>query len=50
MQRKAASIHNHFNQEPHLYNRQNFKLNRATALTAWQQLVAEKLLSLSFVV
>ena len=33
-----ASIHNHFNQERHLYNRQTFKLNRATALAAWQQL------------
>ena len=27
-----ASIHNHFNQERHLLNRQNFKFNRATAL------------------
>ena len=24
-----ASIHNHFNQERHLYNRENFKLNRS---------------------
>jgi len=30
-----ASIHNHFNQERHLYNRSNFKLNRAAALTEW---------------
>jgi len=28
-----ASVHNHFNQERHLYSRSNFKLNRATALT-----------------
>ena len=35
-----ASIHNHFNQERHLYNRQTFKFNRATALAAWQQLAA----------
>ena len=27
-----SSIHNHFNQERHLYNRENFKLNRAAAL------------------
>ena len=33
-----ALIHTHFNQERHLYNRQAFKLNRATALAAWQQL------------
>ena len=26
-----ASIHNHFNQERHLYSRENFKLNRAAA-------------------
>jgi putative transposase len=34
-----ASIHNHFNQERHLYNRRNFKLNRAAALAEWHQLV-----------
>jgi putative transposase len=33
-----ASIHNHFNQERHLYDRENFKLNRSTALTEWRQL------------
>ena len=33
-----ASIHNHFNQERHLYNRRNFKLNRATALAEWRHL------------
>ena len=35
-----ASIHNHFNQERHLYNRENFKLNRSAALTEWRQLAA----------
>ncbi len=33
-----ASIHNHFNQERHLYNRENFKLNRSAALAEWRQL------------
>jgi putative transposase len=33
-----ASVHNHFNQERHLYNRSNFKLNRAAALAEWRQL------------
>jgi len=33
-----ASIHNHFNQERHLYNRVNFKLNRSAALAEWRQL------------
>jgi putative transposase len=33
-----ASIHNHFNQERHLYNRDNFKNNRNTALADWRQL------------
>ena len=35
-----ASVHNHFNQERHLYNRKNFKLNRAAALAEWRQLAA----------
>ena len=35
-----ASIHNHFNQERHLYNRENFKLNRTAALAEWRQLGA----------
>ncbi|MFD0980325.1 IS6 family transposase [Tropicimonas aquimaris] len=35
-----ASVHNHFNQERHLYSRQNFKLNRETALAEWRQLGA----------
>ena len=33
-----SSVHNHFNQERHLYSRDNFKLNRTAALTAWRQL------------
>ncbi|MGB3278765.1 MAG: IS6 family transposase [Pseudorhodobacter sp.] len=33
-----SSIHNHFNQERHLYSRTNFKLNRTAALAAWRQL------------
>jgi len=35
-----ASIHNHFNQERHLYRREIFKTNRAAALTKWRQLAA----------
>ncbi|CUH46980.1 IS6 family transposase [Ruegeria atlantica] len=35
-----SSVHNHFNLERHLYNRDNFKLNRAVALTEWRQLGA----------
>ena len=35
-----ASVHNHFNQERHLYSRSNFKLNRAAALTEWRGLCA----------
>ena len=33
-----SSIHNHFNQERHLYNRQNFKFNRSAALAEWREL------------
>ena len=33
-----SSVHNHFNQERALYNRNNFKLNRAAALAEWRQL------------
>jgi len=33
-----SSVHNHFNQERHLYNRENFKINRSAALTEWRQL------------
>jgi putative transposase len=35
-----ASIQNHFNKERHLYSRINFKLNRATALAEWRQLLS----------
>lgn len=35
-----SSVHNHFNQERHLYNRQDFKLNRIAALAEWRQLAA----------
>ena len=35
-----ASVHNHFNQERHLYSRNNFKLNRSAALAAWRELSA----------
>ena len=33
-----ASVHNLFNQERHLYSRENFKLNRSAALAEWRQL------------
>ncbi len=33
-----ASVSNHFNQERHLYTRNNFKINRAAALSEWRQL------------
>ena len=36
-----ASIHNHFNQERHLYNRENFKLNRSAALPSGVNLQPE---------
>jgi putative transposase len=35
-----ASVFNHFNKERSLYTRQNFKVNRAAALTEWRQLCA----------
>jgi putative transposase len=35
-----SSIHNHFNQERHLYSRQDFKVNRSAALAKWRQLAA----------
>ena len=35
-----ASIHNHFNQERHLYSRKNFKNYRSTALAEWQLIAA----------
>ncbi len=31
-----SSIHNHFNLERHLYSRENFKLNRTTALAEYR--------------
>jgi putative transposase len=34
-----SSVHNHVNQERHLYSRQNFKLNRAAALASGASLV-----------
>ena len=35
-----SSVHNHFNQERHLYHRAIFKLNRAAALAEWRGLCA----------
>jgi len=35
-----SSVHNHFNQERHLYNRQIFKLKRTAALAEWRLLAA----------
>nr|WP_202526302.1 DDE-type integrase/transposase/recombinase [Sneathiella litorea] len=35
-----SSVHNHFNHERHLNNRETFKLQRTTALVEWQQLSA----------
>ena len=35
-----SSLHNHFNQERHLYSRQTFKLNRTAALAEWRQMCA----------
>ena len=35
-----ASVHNHFNQERHLYSHSNFKLNRTAALAEWRGLCA----------
>ena len=34
-----ASLHNHFNSERHLIDRQTFKLRRSAALAEWQSLV-----------
>ena len=33
-----SSVHNHFNQERHLYSRDNFKLIRTAALPEWREL------------
>jgi putative transposase len=35
-----SSVYNHFNQERHLYSRENFRLNRSAALAEWRQLSA----------
>jgi len=35
-----ASVHNHFNQERHLYRRHLFKKNRPAALSEWRMLCA----------
>ena len=35
-----GTVHNHFNQERHLTDRQTFKANRSTALAEWQSLIA----------
>ncbi len=35
-----SSVHNQFNQERHLYSRENFKLNRSADLAEWRQLAA----------
>jgi hypothetical protein len=40
VKRTFRSVHNHFNQERHLYSRDNFKLNRAAALSEWRGLGA----------
>ena len=36
----TSSIRNHFNQERHLSNRENFKLNRSAALAEWRPAAA----------
>ena len=35
-----ASLHNHFNQERHLVDRQTYQIRRSAALTEWQLLAA----------
>jgi putative transposase len=35
-----ASMHNHFNQERHLVDRQTYKIRRSIALAEWQSLVS----------
>ena len=34
-----ASVHNHFNSERHLVDRQTYKANRSAALAEWQSLM-----------
>ena len=35
-----ANVHNHFNQERHLVDRQTYKERRSAALAEWQSLMA----------
>ena len=35
-----ASLHNHFNSERHLVDRQTYKLRRSVALAEWQSLAS----------
>jgi putative transposase len=35
-----ANVHNHFNQERHLVDRQTYKLRHSAALAEWQSLMA----------
>ena len=35
-----ANVHNHFNQERHLVDRQTYKDRRTAALAEWQSLMA----------
>ena len=35
-----ANVHNHFNQERHLVDRQTYKLRRSAALAEWQELMS----------
>jgi putative transposase len=35
-----ANVHNHFNQESYLVDRQTFKERRSAALAEWQSLMA----------
>lgn len=35
-----ASLHNHFNQERYLLDRQTYKFRRSAALAGWQDLIA----------
>jgi len=34
-----AGLHNHFNQERHLVDRQTYKLHRSATLAEWQSLM-----------
>jgi putative transposase len=35
-----SSVHNHFNQQRHLYNSDIFKISRSSSLAEWSQLAA----------